>query len=618
MLIPTTIYNRPSVQQPASMSANSSVGATSVSLTALPSGLIVGSVVAIDCFTSQCEIRRVTNVTGTTVTVSRLLFAHAANDVFVIVSDSNVPTAFFNLQADGTDEWQILQRLFIETGGNAPLTIRGDQRSYFFQQPIVVDSNSRVQNLRVTTRSGFAPVAATGAAVMVGNGSFYINAVASTNVFTATESDHVTPASHNLGVSNTITFSNPYGETLPGGVTSGKVYYVLTTPTSSTFTVSVTDGGSVLDVTSDGTGWSVNSVTDGLSRIHWESFHLVDAIADLNGLWASLQQPSWTRNLRIQMTAAASTLDAASGFVLDGQLSYHDNLQIDTVANTIGVKVTGSGHVIRGFSDNGDGTSTTTGAVFTEAQSCTMLNPWTENVGCGIRISGVSRSVEIGGAWLGVMNDSSYPMLQVTDDTTSYRTGLMRVQADDLILVQDTARSITLRSFAGVDSVVDNGQVFGGLTQPYGANAPHLHERSHVLTSTSATITHYQGFLEINATGGAKTMTLPATTGWLGWQVTVCNASTSGSNLVTVNCTGGDTIDGAASVTLAVGETMTFVSCGGLYRRADQFLPGTLQTYAATNVTTDRTYDANATTLDEVADVLGTLIADLRTRRIVA
>ena len=36
------------------------------------------------------------------------------------------------------------------------------------------------------------------------------------------------------------------------------------------------------------------------------------------------------------------------------------------------------------------------------------------------------------------------------------------------------------------------------------------------------------------------------------------------------------------------------------------------QTYAITNVTTDRAYDANATTLDEVADTLGTLIEDLR------
>lgn len=42
------------------------------------------------------------------------------------------------------------------------------------------------------------------------------------------------------------------------------------------------------------------------------------------------------------------------------------------------------------------------------------------------------------------------------------------------------------------------------------------------------------------------------------------------------------------------------------------------QTYNVTNVTTDRAYDANSTTLDEIADVLGTLISDLRNRGIVA
>jgi hypothetical protein len=41
--------------------------------------------------------------------------------------------------------------------------------------------------------------------------------------------------------------------------------------------------------------------------------------------------------------------------------------------------------------------------------------------------------------------------------------------------------------------------------------------------------------------------------------------------------------------------------------------PASQQTYTASNVTTDRSFDANSTTLDEVADVLGTLIADLRT-----
>lgn len=47
--------------------------------------------------------------------------------------------------------------------------------------------------------------------------------------------------------------------------------------------------------------------------------------------------------------------------------------------------------------------------------------------------------------------------------------------------------------------------------------------------------------------------------------------------------------------------------------QALKFVMSVQQTYTPTNVTTDRSYDANATTLDEVADVLGTLIADLQT-----
>lgn len=38
--------------------------------------------------------------------------------------------------------------------------------------------------------------------------------------------------------------------------------------------------------------------------------------------------------------------------------------------------------------------------------------------------------------------------------------------------------------------------------------------------------------------------------------------------------------------------------------------------YTVANVTTDRTYDANATTLDELADVVGTIISDLQTKGI--
>jgi hypothetical protein len=51
---------------------------------------------------------------------------------------------------------------------------------------------------------------------------------------------------------------------------------------------------------------------------------------------------------------------------------------------------------------------------------------------------------------------------------------------------------------------------------------------------------------------------------------------------------------------------------------ADEFIATSPATYTATNVTTDRSFDADATTLDEIADVVGTLIADLRTLKLVA
>lgn len=38
-----------------------------------------------------------------------------------------------------------------------------------------------------------------------------------------------------------------------------------------------------------------------------------------------------------------------------------------------------------------------------------------------------------------------------------------------------------------------------------------------------------------------------------------------------------------------------------------------VETYTPTNVTTDRSYDADSTTVAELGDVLGTLIADLQT-----
>ena len=46
-------------------------------------------------------------------------------------------------------------------------------------------------------------------------------------------------------------------------------------------------------------------------------------------------------------------------------------------------------------------------------------------------------------------------------------------------------------------------------------------------------------------------------------------------------------------------------------------LSSSKERFTVSNVTTDRTYDADSTTLAELADVLGTLINDLRARGLI-
>jgi hypothetical protein len=84
-----------------------------------------------------------------------------------------------------------------------------------------------------------------------------------------------------------------------------------------------------------------------------------------------------------------------------------------------------------------------------------------------------------------------------------------------------------------------------------------------------------------------------------------------------VNIQGGGGGSGAADGAITIGTTAaSAVSIGKASGTTIGFFgaAGSLQSaaYSVTNVTTDRAYDANSTTVDELADVLGTLISDLQ------
>jgi hypothetical protein len=77
------------------------------------------------------------------------------------------------------------------------------------------------------------------------------------------------------------------------------------------------------------------------------------------------------------------------------------------------------------------------------------------------------------------------------------------------------------------------------------------------------------------------------------------------------NCTTG--IDVFSNTTPLISGNRIGASVTTAYSNANTGFPS----YTASNVLADRSYDANATTVDEVADVVGTLIADLKARGII-
>jgi hypothetical protein len=71
--------------------------------------------------------------------------------------------------------------------------------------------------------------------------------------------------------------------------------------------------------------------------------------------------------------------------------------------------------------------------------------------------------------------------------------------------------------------------------------------------------------------------------------------------------------NGATTSSLVAGagnNTYTFQAGSGTIAFVGEY--DTAEVYTPTNVTTDRSFDANSTSLDELADIVGTLIADLQ------
>lgn len=607
------------------LSSSPTVAATTLDLAVVPSGLKVGSVVAIDAFTTECELRSVTSVSGNTIGFTATRYAHASNDTLLVLQDYAVTPPMFGITDSSVDNWGPMQRLVNES---AAVAVKAKYVAalvgavWSVSKPICVPTSSQWDNIGLKTHASYGPVDDAGALCMVANRSWAFTAAASNNTFTVAAGHGM--SSYSATNHTKIVFNNPYGETLPGGITAGKVYYIDTVPNGTTFTVSATSGGSVLDVTSDGTGWAWESIEQ-LSRVYWDNVRFDLTVADVHGVRASLQQPAYITNMRIEMEANAST--RAYGAVVGGQIAYLTNVEINGVTNCTCLSLGGTGITVRGFNSNGGDIG-----IDVAAWQALIENPWTESMDtAGIKLSG-GRAITITGPW---MQGGPAPAL-IHDPSDGfpvpYEVGqIYMLSGSDHVILEDVLRSITLYSAA--TSAPNDGLIatdyqftFPGWYSPGAASGsswaypPTFKIRFGISISNSFLgptykIRYVDQLINADSTAAGITLSLPAATSWFGHRFSIRHST--GGNTCTVDTVGTELIDGAASITVPVTHTIDVISDGtNWYTVADWTT--TKQTYTATNVVTDRSYDADAVLIAELADVVGTLIADLRTRKLIA
>ena len=313
------------------LASGTSAGATTITLTSAPS--ITGSnltLVAVDPFTINCELRIVLSVSGSTLTLGSgtttlssrpLSYAHGAGASVLFFQDDSAPTAWFGAKGDNSaDDTAAIQNGLVETC-RVGLWLDGQGRQSIVSRPILLPPSCYFRRLILKAVS-FAPADANNALLM--NMQGYIlpcTASALSGVFT-------TPIAHALpsdGVG--VVFK---GSSLPAGITAGRVYYCRDR-TSTTFRVASTRGGGAVTLTGSGSGTVYCEVLS-LQKVHLDDIYIKgNGTAGLNGAALSLQQPSFVKKLRIDGCPSA-------GLVLNGQQAHFENLEIITCGTGIALE----------------------------------------------------------------------------------------------------------------------------------------------------------------------------------------------------------------------------------------------------------------------------------------
>lgn len=318
-----TLVTIPGVSAPYTATTDTAAGATQIVLNqAVDASVTTQTWLLIDAYTSQAELRKATAVSGATITVSALSYAHNIGDIVRVIHDGEVTADMWSCKGDGTtDDHDALQEAERQASTSA-LWLDYQGRTYAISSPLMMAQSHQTRNGTVKALASFAPAESNNAAIMGYNGSVRtFTADPATNVIT-------TSLAHSLPSDGTrVVFQ---GSNLPGGLTAGKVYYAYNR-TTLTFTVSATLGGSDVDITAANAGGTVFCEVYGANMKTNFSFFTLDGnnVTSLNGMLFSVQQQTQWDKLRVNNCPEY-------GILVRGQQADWRNIEIINCGDSLG------------------------------------------------------------------------------------------------------------------------------------------------------------------------------------------------------------------------------------------------------------------------------------------
>jgi len=389
------------------LSGTHAAGSTTLTFTRAATPIVASRnlLAIIDPFTVKAEVRELAALSGSTVTIgvatgtSPLDFAHADGATVLIVGDDRIGAAVWGALGanDNTqDDWGAIQAGIIQAQKNAVWLV-GQGIKHVVTKPLVMPTGTRLHGFTIKAHPTLYTASDTDNAGMFSSLRETVRIVSADAVTDTITTD----AAHGLSVSSRVSFSNPTGETLPGGLVTGRVYHVLTVPTSTTFTISATNGGPTFDITSTGTGY-VHGSSYSLERVFLDDIYYAGNGVAKNGVWLALQQPAWTRNLRVDGCTQRA-------IIVQGQISNHFSMEVVVdQPNAVGLTVLETGHEVHGLNVTRTASSGQTGVSFgvgtplyvggnTYSFDNNIFGCWTEAMDTHLRFAGPALGIGVYG-----------------------------------------------------------------------------------------------------------------------------------------------------------------------------------------------------------------------------